>query len=37
MNFNTDIDRISNVIYNYADGRFGELNHRHVEKMVIAI
>lgn len=32
MNFNADIDRISNVIHNYADGRFGELNHRHVEK-----
>lgn len=35
MNFNTDIDRISNVIYNYADGRFGELNHRHVEKWLL--
>lgn len=32
MNFNADIDRISNIIHNYANGRFGKLNHHHVEK-----
>lgn len=28
----SDVDRIANIIHNYADGKFGELDNNHVER-----